>query len=212
MQCGGDATALDRGDAASMGSSTAAYGDAHNLYTYIDRDKVYGLNIEPPESAKNVIKPWDQRLSLEVWVESGVDDQRCTLFVNRPHGVDFEQAAAAISARPGRDLGPAGSGLPQADFSLLERTAGVTAYPLSVSRFAQTHSISVMLVGKRKLTKSDSPTQQTSRVFYLGFIGKALDLRQDSTIRHDVPAANSSTHAVDGVADKQGAASTPSVR
>ncbi|WFD43927.1 hypothetical protein MPSI1_002592 [Malassezia psittaci] len=204
MQCGGDATALDRGDASSTGSSTAAYGDAHNLYTYIDRDKVYGLNIEPPESARNVIKPWDQRLSLEVWVESGVDDQRCTLFVNRPHGVDFEEAAAAISATPGRQLGPAGSGRPQADFSLLERTAGVTAYPLSVSRFAQTHSISVML--------SDSPTQQTSRVFYLGFIGKALDLRQDSTIRHDVPAANSSTHAVDGVADKQGAASTPSVR
>ena len=60
----------------------------------------------------------------------------------------FEEAAAAISATPGRQLGPAGSGRPQADFTLLERTPGVTAYPVSVSRFAQTHSISVMLVGE----------------------------------------------------------------
>ncbi|KAI3617472.1 hypothetical protein CBS9595_003381 [Malassezia furfur] len=204
MQCGGDATALDREPNAEAGNSTGAYGDAHNLYTYIDRDRVYGLNLDPPESAKDAIKPWDARNTTDVWIESGVDDQRCTLFVNRPNGIDFDEAAAEMDTVPGAHVGPAGGARPQADFALLEQTPGVTAYPVSASRFAQTQSVSVML--------SDSATQQTSRVFYIGFVGKALELRQDALYRHDVAAANSSTHTVDGVGSKQGAASTPSVR
>lgn len=144
-------------------------------------------------------------------VRRTTDPQRCTLFVNRPNGIDFDEALAEMDAVPGTHLGPAGGARPQADFALLEQTPGVTAYPVSVSRFSQTHSVSVMLV-RVVLMQSDSPTQHTSRVFYIGFIGKALDLRQDTVYKHDVAAANSSTHPVDGVADKQGAASTPSVR
>ena len=49
-------------------------------------------------------------------------------------------------------------------------------------------------------------------MFYVGFIGKPLDLRKDPVHSFDVAAANSATRPVDGVADKQGAASTPSVR
>ncbi len=45
------------------------------LYTVIDRDKVFGLNLTVPEDAKEVIKTWDDRDSVDKWVDSGVDDQ-----------------------------------------------------------------------------------------------------------------------------------------
>ncbi len=49
--------------------------DATSLYEYINRDKVWGANLDPPESAKHVIKPWDQRLTAEPSTQSNVDDQ-----------------------------------------------------------------------------------------------------------------------------------------
>ena len=41
----------------------------------IDRDKVFGLNLTVPEDAKELIKPWNERESVDKWVDSGVDDQ-----------------------------------------------------------------------------------------------------------------------------------------
>lgn len=72
MQCGGESTSQDRTHLAAAGA-----GDNANLYRYIDHDHVWGTNIEPPDTAKLALKPWDQRLSLETWIESGVDDQVC---------------------------------------------------------------------------------------------------------------------------------------
>ncbi len=34
-----------------------------------------GLNLVEPETAPKVIKPWDERLDEEEFVESGVDDE-----------------------------------------------------------------------------------------------------------------------------------------
>lgn len=89
---------------------SAGYGDAHNLYSYIDRDRVWGLNIEPPESAKITIKPWHERDSLEAGIESSVDDQ---LILNVP----FTTAVRiqSIVLNPGRgDLAPRVRGMPVA--------------------------------------------------------------------------------------------------
>lgn len=38
---------------------------------------VTGLNIEDPEAARKIIKPWDERHDMQVFCESGVDDQVC---------------------------------------------------------------------------------------------------------------------------------------
>lgn len=145
--------------------------------------------------------------------------QRCTVYVNRPHGVDFDEVAAATSGTAAENavLGPPGSDRPQADFALLEGDTGATEYPVSTSRFAHTNNVSIMLVRRRTPRcrahrQSDSLTQERTRVFYIGFIGSALDLRRDPLHQFDVAAANTSTRPVDGVSDPQGAASTPSVR
>lgn len=57
--------------------------DSGNLFGVIDRDNVFGLNLSVPEHAKHVIKPWDERESVEKYAESGVDDQVST-------SVDFD--------------------------------------------------------------------------------------------------------------------------
>jgi hypothetical protein len=56
-------------------SSNISALETQNLFGSIDRDNVFGLNISVPEHAREVIKPWDQRESLEKLVESAVDDQ-----------------------------------------------------------------------------------------------------------------------------------------
>jgi hypothetical protein len=48
---------------------------SNNLFAVIDRDKVHGLNLSVPEDAKEVIKPWDERDSVERYCETGVDDE-----------------------------------------------------------------------------------------------------------------------------------------
>jgi hypothetical protein len=38
-------------------------------------DRVNGLNLTIPEDAKEVIKSWDQRESIDKYIDSSVDDQ-----------------------------------------------------------------------------------------------------------------------------------------
>ena len=68
--------------------------------------------------------------------------QRCAAFVNRPNGIDFDDALAVLDGR----LGPASTGRAQADFALLPGATEVTTYPVSVSRFSHTSSVSLLLV------------------------------------------------------------------
>ncbi|WFD31750.1 hypothetical protein MSPP1_002789 [Malassezia sp. CBS 17886] len=228
MDCAGESTAADAHPADTPPHAHVS-GDAENLYRYIYRNQVWGLNVHPPEAAKAPVKPWDERDSLDACAESGVDDQliitvpftcpvriqsillnpgrgdtaprRCAAFVNRPHGIDFDEAEAELAAAHIPGAPPAAR--PQADFALLPGAHGATAYPVSVSRFAHTNSVSLLL--------GDSLTQDTSRIYYIGFVGKALVLQQEATNPNDVAAANAS-HTVDNVRGSIGASSTPSVR
>ena len=70
MNCNNESTEQDLN--VHQGASSGS-----NLYAYIDHARVWGVNIEPPESAKLAFKPWDQRHSMDQWIESGVDDQVC---------------------------------------------------------------------------------------------------------------------------------------
>jgi hypothetical protein len=45
---------------------------------------VTGLNIEDPEAARKIIKPWDERHDMQVFCESGVDDQVCCISIALP--------------------------------------------------------------------------------------------------------------------------------
>ncbi|KAN0062345.1 hypothetical protein ACQY0O_005227 [Thecaphora frezii] len=225
-----DERALD--PASSSAGLSAVDGDATNLYPYIIRHKIWGSNLDPPESAKNAIKPWDQRLSTADCVQSNVDDQlaitvpftcpvriksilintgtgdfaptRCRAFVNRPDGIDFDEADAATAdthpegqptVRIASTLGAVGSGRAQADFALLRGEDGVVEYPVSVARFSSTNSVTLIL--------SHSNATTLSRFFYLGFRGTALQLAKDPSERLDIAAANAADKPVDGVREKR---------
>ncbi|KAK0520217.1 hypothetical protein OC842_007169 [Tilletia horrida] len=120
MNCNEEVTTVD------LNQVGLQAGDESNLYEHIDRDKVWGLNLAVPEAAAGVIKPWHERNSLEVYVESLVDDQfiitvpltcpcriksillnpgrgdlapqRCRAYVNRPQGISFDEVEANSSA------------------------------------------------------------------------------------------------------------------
>ncbi|CAD6889807.1 unnamed protein product [Tilletia laevis] len=77
-------------------------GNELNLYEYIDKDHVWGLNLAIPESARQVIKPWNERNSMVVYVESLVDDQ---FIINVPFTCPCR--IKSILLKPGRgDLAP----------------------------------------------------------------------------------------------------------
>ena len=73
------------GNAGLLANEEAGSSDTTTLFTVIDRDKVFGLNLTVPEDAKELIKAWDDRESVDRWVDSGVDDQvgirTCVVFI-----------------------------------------------------------------------------------------------------------------------------------
>ena len=77
MNCNEEVTSIDvtQGQSGNDHTSAAPSGDESNLYAYIDRDQVHGLNLSDPEAARLPIKPWDQRNDTSTYAESGVDDQ-----------------------------------------------------------------------------------------------------------------------------------------
>ncbi len=235
MSCNTAASDQDNRDPGSTSTGLSAVdGDATSLFEYIVRDKVWGANLDPPESAKNVIKPWHERLSADPSTQSNVDDQlaitvpftcpvrlksilintgtgdfaptRCRAFVNRPDGVDFDEVEAATADEHPVNLSPManaarlggiGSGKAQADFALLRGQEGVVEYPVSVARFSNTNSITIVL--------SHSNATTLSRFFYLGFRGTALVLKSEPGERLNIGAANSADRPIDGLKEKRGA-------
>ncbi|GAC77047.1 hypothetical protein PANT_24d00018 [Moesziomyces antarcticus T-34] len=219
--------------AASSGLS-AVDGDATSLYEYINRDKVWGANLDPPESAKHVIKPWDQRLTAEPSTQSNVDDQiaitvpftcpvrlksilintgtgdfaptRCRAFVNRPDGVDFDDVDDATSQDHPAQLSPLAAAA----------TLGSVASGKAQADFALLrgqdgvveYPVSVARFSHTTsitIVLSHSNATTLSRFFYLGFRGTALVLKSEPGERLNIGAANAADRPVDGVREKRGA-------
>ena len=76
--------------------------DGANLYAYVHRERVWGTNVAPPEDARRVIKPWDQRLSRDEYAGSGVDDQ---MIINVPFAVPVRVKAVILNTGSG-DFAP----------------------------------------------------------------------------------------------------------
>ncbi|WFD35298.1 hypothetical protein MCUN1_002149 [Malassezia cuniculi] len=179
-----------------------------NLYSYIHRERVWCTNVDPPESAATVIKPWDQRMT-PTYVQSATEDamiinipfavpvriksivlntgrgeyapQRCTVYVNRPYGVDMDDLPGCEAHTDSRVGAPPESGSAQADFALLP---GFAVYPLNAARFAHTTSVSVVM---------SEPDADVSRTLFIGFLGSAPGQPQAAVQHMDVPAANAAT-------------------
>ncbi|KAJ6595842.1 galactose-binding domain-like protein [Mycena vulgaris] len=188
--------------------------DIANLYGFIDRDNVHGLNLAVPEDAKAIIKPWDERDSTARFADSGVDDQiilhipftqnvrlksillklgrgevtprHLRIYANHPTIVDFSDAETTT---------------PQLNISLLEGETGVIEYPFRVAAFANITSLSLFF--------SDSLGGDVSRIYYIGFKGDAKSERREGSSKLEVPAANAAdAPLVDRVSERAGGQQT----
>lgn len=76
MNCNDETTVAEQVLANGIdGNATSSRTDETNLYTIIDKEKVFGLNLSSPGDGSKCIKPWDKRDEMGIWTESGVDDQ-----------------------------------------------------------------------------------------------------------------------------------------
>ncbi|KAJ7033677.1 galactose-binding domain-like protein [Mycena alexandri] len=169
--------------------------DIANLYGFIDKDNVHGLNLAVPEDAKAIIKPWDERDSTLKYADSGVDDQiilhipfvqnvrlksillklgrgevtprHLRIYANHPDIIDFDAAETTT---------------PQLNISLLEGETGVIEYPFRVAAFTSITSLSLFF--------SDSVGGDVSRIYYVGFKGDAKSAQREASSKLEVPAAN----------------------
>ncbi|KAJ7485286.1 galactose-binding domain-like protein [Mycena latifolia] len=188
--------------------------DIANLYGFIDRDNVHGLNLAVPEDAKAIIKPWDERDSTLRYADSGVDDQiilhipftqnvrlksillklgrgevtprHLRIYANHPTIVDFADAETTT---------------PQLNISLLEGETGVIEYPFRVAAFANITSLSLFF--------SESLGGDVSRIYYVGFKGDAKSQHREGSSKLEVPAANAAdAPLVDRVSERAGGQQT----
>ncbi|KAF4564719.1 hypothetical protein EYR40_010891 [Pleurotus pulmonarius] len=201
----------------STANSTAADiggSDLSNLYSVIDRDSVYGLNLSVPEDAKAIIKPWDQREDTSQFIDSGVDDQ---VIIHIPFSQNVRIRSMILKLGRGEstprrlriyanyptiiDFADAEETKPQLELSLLEGEVSATEYPLRVAAFASINTLSLFF--------SHAMGDEVSRVYYIGFKGDTTSPRKDGTQKLEIPAANAADASlVDRVSEKAGSQQT----
>lgn len=122
---------------------------------------IHGLNLPVPETARDVIKPWDARDSTDKYAESNVDDQliihipflesvriksiliktgrgdlapqNLNIYTNAPTIVDFADAES-------------GDVKPQLEIALKTDEPGVVEYPVKASVFGNISTLSLFFV------------------------------------------------------------------
>ncbi|KAF9239864.1 galactose-binding domain-like protein [Melanogaster broomeanus] len=169
--------------------------DLSNLFPYIDRDNVHGLNLAIPEQAKELIKPWSEREDTTQFADSGVDDQ---MIVHVPFAQNVRIKSVILKLGRGEmtprhlkifanypniiDFADAENTKPHLDISLLEGETEAVEYPLRVAAFTSVHSLSLYF--------GDSVGGDQSRIYYVGFKGSSRAPRKEETKKLDIPAAN----------------------
>ncbi|KAL1406170.1 hypothetical protein Q8F55_007857 [Vanrija albida] len=223
MSCADDLTVDDLTTAVTtdvLERVSAGEGANANLWAFIDRDNVVGLNLLQPGDAPKVIKTWDDRLDEDEFVESGVDDElilhipftasvrlrtlllhlpgqghphrpgRLRLWANLPNAPDFADLEALT---PIMDLDVSEPPVQRRDGAGRRE---VDEWSLKVQRMASVFSVTLLF--------SEANTSARSAVFYVGFKGDAKQLSMDMSKLGQIPAANAADKPVDGVAEKKG--------
>ncbi|KAF8556057.1 DUF1000-domain-containing protein [Imleria badia] len=169
--------------------------DHSNLFSYIDRDNVHGLNLAVPEMAKELIKPWSNREDTTQFADSCVDDQ---MIIHVPFSQNVRIKSVILKIGGGEstprhlkifanyaniiDFTDAENTKPHLDISLLEGETGIVEYPLRVAAFTSVHTLSLYF--------GDSAGGDLSRVYFVGFKGDSRTGRKEGTKKLEIPAAN----------------------
>ncbi|KAI0723688.1 galactose-binding domain-like protein [Fomitopsis betulina] len=151
-----------------------AVGPRDNLFTRIDRDNVMALNAQDPAKGPEVIKPWDQRLDEDKYIESDADDQ---LIIRIPFTGAVKLRALLLKTGPG-DLTPAKvsiySNQEHVDFSTVNDLKPVQEFDVAQGRdVGEYHVMPAKFSNVTSITLffPESQGAENTRVYYVGFIG-----------------------------------------
>lgn len=190
-----------------------ALGPRDNLYTRIDRDNVVALNAAPPGKGSEVIKPWDSRLDEETYLESDSDDQ---LIIRIPFTGSVKLRAVLLKAGPG-DHTPAKVALynnvenldfsdiadlkPTQEFDIVQ-SRDVGEYHVMPAKFPNVTSITLFFPA--------SQGADTTRVYYVGFLGQWHERKNEPVITVYEARANLADHEkIQGMGDGNYSAPAP---
>ncbi|KAH9838796.1 galactose-binding domain-like protein [Rhodofomes roseus] len=149
-------------------------GPRDNLYSHIDRDNVIVLNAQAPANGPEVIKPWDQRLDEEKYIESDADDQ---IIIRVPFTGAVKLRAILVKSGPG-DQTPAKmsifNNLEHVDFSNITDMKSVQEFDVAQGRdIGEYHVMPAKFSSVTSVTLffPESQGADTTRIYYVGFLG-----------------------------------------
>ncbi|KAI0084106.1 galactose-binding domain-like protein [Irpex rosettiformis] len=160
-----------------------AQGHRDNLYTRIDRDNIVALNAEG--RASSVIKPWNERMGEEVYLESDADDQ---LILRIPFTGSVKLRALLLKAGPG-DQTPAKvslySNADALDFSEISDQKPTQEFEVPQGReVGEYHVMSAKFPATTSITLFFPASQgaDTIRIYYVGFLGQWSERKSEPII------------------------------
>ncbi|KAI9510720.1 DUF1000-domain-containing protein [Russula earlei] len=158
-------------------------GPSDNVFAHIDRDNVIALN--STREGKLVIKPWNERLDERVYIESDADDQ---LIIRVPFTGSVKLRSLLLKTGPG-DQTPEKvalfANIDNIDFSdaqdkeplqTLDVAVGreVGEYALKPAKFPNVSTVTLFFPSSRGA--------ETTRIYYVGFLGQWSERKQDPVI------------------------------
>ncbi|EIN04936.1 DUF1000-domain-containing protein [Punctularia strigosozonata HHB-11173 SS5] len=185
-------------------------GAQDNLYSRVDHQNVVALNATNDVEARQIVKPWHERLDEGVFLKSDADDQ---MIIRIPFTGSVKLRAVLIKAGPGDQtpskvlLYPNRDNL---DFSDVNDTK-----PVQEFRVAQGRDVGEYAVMPAKFSAISSLTlffpgsqgADNIRIYYIGLLGQWTERKRDPVITVYETQANLADH--EKIQGTDGAFSSP---
>ncbi|GAA5882038.1 hypothetical protein JCM3774_005118 [Rhodotorula dairenensis] len=172
-------------------------GELAHLYQHIDRDNVVALNADEATTGSVVIRPWDERMRDDEWVESDADEQ---LILHIPFTGNIKLRSIVVRAGPAGytpdkmhvfanqllDFDEATSLEPTQTFEV-PISRDVVEFAVRPAKFPSVRSLTLFFPSNHG--------EDTTRISYIGFKGEFSNFTRDPIITVYEAQANPADHA-----------------
>ncbi|KAL4066796.1 galactose-binding domain-like protein [Scleroderma yunnanense] len=169
-------------------------GPNDNLFSYIDRSNVVALNATGAGSS--IVKPWHERTN-EVYLESDADEQLIirvpfsgsvklrTLLLRTGPGDQAAEKIALFANEPSLDFSDVQDKSPTQELEVAV-SGDVCEYSVKATKFSSVTSVTIFVPSNRGA--------DTTRIYYLGFLGHWTERKGNPVITVYEAQANLADH------------------